>query len=94
MDCVAGVRTVPLLLTAAEPSSHVSRVVCSLSVVIIYVYTILGFNFYRKFFVVEDDDPPEAVCESMYQCFLFTLDSGVRNGGGIGDALPRQLWDP
>ena len=26
-------------------------------------------------------------CETLFQCLLTTIDYGIRNGGGIGDAL-------
>ena len=27
------------------------------------------------------------MCDTLYECFLFTLDRGLRAGGGIGDAV-------
>ena len=29
----------------------------------------------------------ENICDTLYQCFFFTLTSGLRSAGGIGDAM-------
>lgn len=29
----------------------------------------------------------ERVCPSMLQCFLYTVNYGIRNGGGIADTI-------
>ncbi len=30
---------------------------------------------------------PEYVCDDLYKCFFYTLDTGIRAAGGIGDSL-------
>lgn len=27
------------------------------------------------------------MCETLYECFFYTLDRGIRSGGGVGDHL-------
>eukprot|EP00753_Platysulcus_tardus_P019320 PLAT7093.3.p1 GENE.PLAT7093.3~~PLAT7093.3.p1 ORF type:complete len:3832 (-),score=1538.05 PLAT7093.3:472-11967(-) len=62
-----------------------------LGVFIIYAYSILGFIWFH------DDFQPvsggEARCGTLVECFLFMLDKGTRNGGGIGDVLREADWD-
>ena len=35
----------------------------------------------------------ELVCDKLYECFFFTLDQGLRNGGGIGDAVYQPSFE-
>lgn len=54
-----------------------------LLIVIVYIYSIIGFYFMNDTFVSDD----ERMCEDTLECFLFTLDLGLRSGGGISDAI-------
>lgn len=62
-----------------------------LLVIIVYLYTVIAFNFFRKFYVQEDendeDAEPDRKCHNMLTCFVFHVYQGVRSGGGIGDAI-------
>ena len=33
------------------------------------------------------------MCDKLYECFFFTLDQGLRNGGGIGDAIFQPSFE-
>jgi hypothetical protein len=48
-----------------------------LVIVIIYVYTIIGFTHYRDEYSTDVADSSELVCDKMYKCFFYTLDSGA-----------------
>lgn len=50
---------------------------------IVYVYTIVAFNFFRNFY--RHDERP--MCNNMLTCLVYNLNSGLRSGGGIGDEL-------
>jgi len=52
-----------------------------LGVSIIYVYSVIGFFLLRSNY----SDPLD--CSTLFHCILTTFDYGIRNGGGIGDAL-------
>jgi len=54
-----------------------------LVVVVVYLYAIVAFNIFRESFQADGD----YVCETMYQCYFFTLTSGLRAAGGIGDSI-------
>ncbi len=56
--------------------------------IIVYIYTVIAFNFFRKFYVSEEEEgEPDAKCHDMLTCFVFHLYKGVRAGGGIGDEI-------
>ena len=59
-----------------------------LGLILVWFYTILGSLYFRSTFVLESSDGDiDKVCDGMFDCFLYTLNMGFRNGGGIGDAL-------
>ncbi|VDM37968.1 unnamed protein product [Toxocara canis] len=76
-----------------------------MTLVVVYLYTVVAFNFFRKFYVQEGEegDEPDRKCHNMLTCFIFHFYAGVRAGGGIGDELespygddleyPRMLYD-
>lgn len=61
---------------------------------VIYIYTIVAFNFFRSFY--RNDD--RAMCDDMLSCLVYNLNTGLRSGGGIGDELEsaigtdQELW--
>ncbi|XP_070400191.1 ryanodine receptor 3 [Nothobranchius furzeri] len=63
--------------------------------VVVYLYTVVAFNFFRKFYnKSEDEDEPDMKCDDMMTCYLFHMYVGVRAGGGIGDELEDPAGDP
>jgi len=54
-----------------------------MAIFVIYAYSILAANFYSSVFDIEDID----VCSSLASCFLYTLNFGLRNGGGVADSM-------
>jgi len=55
--------------------------------IIVYIYTVVAFNFFRQFYVSGEDDEVDQKCHDMLTCFVFNLYQGVRAGGGIGDVI-------
>ncbi|KAI6242082.1 Ryanodine receptor 1 [Aphelenchoides fujianensis] len=75
-----------------------------MTLVVVYLYTVVAFNFFRKFYAQDEEDGgDEHKCRSMLTCFIYHFYAGVRAGGGIGDELespygdeleyPRMLYD-
>ncbi|KAI6237110.1 hypothetical protein M3Y95_00230500 [Aphelenchoides besseyi] len=76
-----------------------------MTLVVVYLYTVVAFNFFRKFYVQDGDEgeEPDRKCNYMLTCFIYHFYAGVRAGGGIGDELespygdeleyPRMLYD-
>lgn len=63
-----------------------------LQVTIIFIYSCIGFFYLQDTFVdfninkFEAESPEENFCNTMLQCFIQTMNLGLRNGGGIGDS--------
>ena len=55
--------------------------------IVVYIYTVIAFNFFRKFYVQGEEEEPVRKCHSMMTCFVYHLYQGVRAGGGIGDVI-------
>jgi len=60
-----------------------------LGIIMIYIYSIVGFFFSDDSYFNVDVGSygGERQCQSMLQCYLTTLNWGLRNGGGIGESL-------
>jgi hypothetical protein len=55
---------------------------------LVLVYSYIAFNAFRDMYIVDSRlDPLEPVCDDLYKCFFFMLNTGVRAFGGVGDAL-------
>jgi hypothetical protein len=52
---------------------------------LIYSYSTLTANYYSDKF--NDDFQKIDVCNSLASCFLYSLNFGLRNGGGIADSM-------
>ncbi|KAI1240808.1 hypothetical protein IHE44_0009251 [Lamprotornis superbus] len=62
--------------------------------VVVYLYTVVAFNFFRKFYnKSEDGDMPDMKCDDMLTCYMFHMYVGVRAGGGIGDEIEDPAGD-
>ncbi|XP_035704010.1 ryanodine receptor isoform X5 [Folsomia candida] len=81
---------VPALKTILQSVTHNGKqliLTVMLLTIIVYIYTVVAFNFFRKFYVTEEDDEVDRKCHDMATCFVFHLYQGVRSGGGIGDVI-------
>lgn len=55
-----------------------------LAVFMIYAYSILQVDYFREQFGA---DYPATMCSTVYSCLMYSLNLGLRNGGGIGDSM-------
>ncbi|KAG9509881.1 Ryanodine receptor, partial [Fragariocoptes setiger] len=60
--------------------------------IVVYIYTVIAFNFFRRFYV-QGDDSSDKKCHGMLTCFVYHLYQGVRAGGGIGDVIETPDGD-
>ena len=67
---------------------------------IIFIYSTIGFFYLQDNYIdyninkFEAETPEENFCNTMLQCFISSLNIGLRNGGGIGDStLPISYSD-
>jgi len=66
-----------------------------LGVIIVYLFSVVGYLFLRDVFLLDVDDTEERVCDSLLMCIVTSMNHGLRNGGGIGDVLKeRSSMDP
>ena len=55
---------------------------------VIYSYTLLlAENFYNR---LQLQDPNPEICKNIYTCFIYTMNWGFRNGGGIADSMSAE----
>lgn len=65
-------------------------------IILVWTYACIAFYFendnYNNFQL--GDQSIENICNSIIQCFITFFNYGVRNGGGIGDIMPKITFDP
>lgn len=54
----------------------------------VYTYSIITSDYYSHQF---GSDYPDTICDTVYSCFMYSLNLGLRNGGGIGDSMDMML---
>ncbi|XP_066971324.1 ryanodine receptor isoform X26 [Macrobrachium rosenbergii] len=88
--------SIPSLKTILQSVTHNGKqliLTCMLLTITVYLYTVIAFNFFRKFYVSEEDEVVDQKCHDMLTCFTFHLYKGVRAGGGIGDEIEAPDGD-
>ncbi|XP_046877714.1 ryanodine receptor 3 isoform X6 [Hypomesus transpacificus] len=95
LDIAMGVKTLRTILSSVTHNGKQLMLTVGLLAVVVYLYTVVAFNFFRKFYnKSEDEDDPDMKCNDMMTCYLFHMYVGVRAGGGIGDELVDPAGDP
>uniref|UniRef100_A0A336KLC6 CSON012070 protein n=1 Tax=Culicoides sonorensis TaxID=179676 RepID=A0A336KLC6_CULSO len=90
LDVAVAVAALRTILQSVTHNGKQLMLTVMLLTIIVYIYTVIAFNFFRKFYVQEEDDVVDRKCHDMLTCFVFHLYKGVRAGGGIGD----EIGDP
>lgn len=90
LDVAVGFKTLRTILQSVTHNGKQLVLTVMLLTIIVYIYTVVAFNFFRKFYVEEEEDEVDRKCHNMMSCFVFHLYKGVRAGGGIGD----EIGDP
>lgn len=90
LDVAVGFKTLRTILQSVTHNGVQLVLTVMLLTIIVYIYTVIAFNFFRKFYIQEEDDEVDKKCHDMLTCFVFHLYKGVRAGGGIGD----EIGDP
>ncbi|XP_032398528.1 ryanodine receptor 3 isoform X5 [Etheostoma spectabile] len=95
LDIAMGFKTLRTILSSVTHNGKQLVLTVGLLAVVVYLYTVVAFNFFRKFYnKSEDEDEPDMKCDDMMTCYLFHMYVGVRAGGGIGDELEDPAGDP
>ncbi|XP_049511790.1 ryanodine receptor-like [Dermacentor silvarum] len=87
LDVAVGFKTLRTILQSVTHNGKQLVLTVMLLTIIVYIYTVIAFSFFRKFYIQEEDDQVDHKCNSMLTCFVFHLYKGVRAGGGIGDEI-------
>ncbi|XP_037829496.1 ryanodine receptor 2 [Kryptolebias marmoratus] len=91
LDIAMGFKTLRTILSSVTHNGKQLVLTVGLLAVVVYLYTVVAFNFFRKFYnKSEDGQLPDMKCDDMLTCYMFHMYVGVRAGGGIGD----QIEDP
>ncbi|KAK1936699.1 Inositol 1 [Phytophthora citrophthora] len=68
-----------------------------LYLIVVYVFAVVGFFFFREDYTPKGELSPAQIegrapytCQRLFQCFLVSLDQGLKSDGGLGSYL-RQL---
>lgn len=102
LDIAVAIASLRTILQSVTHNGKQLVLTVMLLIIIVYIYTVIAFNFFRKFYVSGDDggdddagdgddggeeSEPDRKCHNMLTCFVFNVYQGVRAGGGIGDVI-------
>lgn len=90
LDVAVSYKTLRTILQSVTHNGKQLVLTVMLLTIVVYIYTVIAFNYFRKFYIQEEDDEVDKKCHDMFTCFVFHLYKGVRAGGGIGD----EIGDP
>nr|XP_046173098.1 ryanodine receptor 1-like [Oncorhynchus gorbuscha] len=94
LDIAIGVKDLRTILSSVTHNGKQLMMTLGLLAVVVYLYTVVAFIFFRKFYnKSEDEDEPDMKCDDMMTCYLFHIYVGVRAGGGIGDEIEDPAGD-
>jgi ryanodine receptor 2 len=96
LDIAVAIASLRTILQSVTHNGKQLVLTVMLLTIIVYIYTVIAFNFFRKFYVSGGDEggedgkeesEPDRKCHNMLTCFVFNVYQGVRAGGGIGDVI-------
>ncbi|CAB1343729.1 unnamed protein product [Coregonus sp. 'balchen'] len=94
LDIAMGFKTLRTILTSVTHNGKQLVLTLGLLAVVVYLYTVVAFNFFRKFYnKSEDGEALDMKCDDMLTCYMFHMYVGVRAGGGIGDEIEDPAGD-
>ncbi|KAL7383245.1 hypothetical protein ABVT39_007231, partial [Epinephelus coioides] len=94
LDIAMGFKTLRTILSSVTHNGKQLVLTVGLLAVVVYLYTVVAFNFFRKFYdKSEDNDARDMKCNDMLTCYMFHMYVGVRAGGGIGDEIEDPAGD-
>uniref|UniRef100_A0A3Q3K423 Ryanodine receptor 2b (cardiac) n=1 Tax=Monopterus albus TaxID=43700 RepID=A0A3Q3K423_MONAL len=94
LDIAMGFKTLRTILSSVTHNGKQLVLTVGLLAVVVYLYTVVAFNFFRKFYNKSDSkDTQDMKCNDMLTCYMFHMYVGVRAGGGIGDEIVDPAGD-
>ena len=81
IDIAVSIKTLQTILLSVMQNGRQLILTTMLLSVVVYFYTVLAFNFFRQFYVFEEEgEEKDAKCHDMLTCYAFHLYKGVRAG--------------
>ncbi|XP_070696712.1 ryanodine receptor 2 [Pempheris klunzingeri] len=94
LDIAMGFKTLRTILSSVTHNGKQLVLTVGLLAVVVYLYTVVAFNFFRKFYNKSGEkDTQDMKCNDMLTCYMFHMYVGVRAGGGIGDEIEDPAGD-
>lgn len=93
LDVAVGIKTLRTIVQAITHNGKQLVLTVMLLTIIVYIYAVIAFNFFRKFYISDEEGEIDKKCHDMLTCFVFHLYKGVRAGGGIGDEIGDPVDD-
>ncbi|TGZ67043.1 hypothetical protein CRM22_004998 [Opisthorchis felineus] len=93
LDVAVSFKTLRTIIQSVTHNGKQLVLTVMLTSIVIYLYTVIAFNFLRKFYVKDNDGVQDPKCNDMMTCFIFHLHTGLRAGGGIGDEIEAPDGD-
>ncbi|XP_078000970.1 ryanodine receptor 2-like [Glandiceps talaboti] len=94
LDVAMGFKTLRTVLQSVTHNGKQLILTVMMTSIIIWLYTVIAFNFFRKFYLKGEENEVEFKCHNMFTCFVFHLHTGLRAGGGIADEIEPPDGDP
>ena len=73
LDIAVAIDALRTILQSVTHNGKQLLLTVMLLTIIVYIYTVIAFNFFRKFYVQEEDDNVDRKCHDMLTCFVFHL---------------------
>ena len=73
LDVAVAVAALRTILQSVTHNGKQLLLTVMLLTIIVYIYTVIAFNFFRKFYVQEEDDNVDRKCHDMLTCFVFHI---------------------
>lgn len=77
LDVAVGFKTLRTILQSVTHNGKQLILTVMLLTIIVYIYTVIAFNFFRKFYIQEEEDEVDKKCHDMLTCFVFHLYKGI-----------------
>ena len=73
LDVAVSVKTLKTIIQSITHNGKQLVLTFMLLTIVVYIYTVIAFNFFRKFYVQEEDDNVDRKCHDMLTCFVFHI---------------------
>lgn len=66
LDVAVGFKTLRTILQSVTHNGKQLVLTVMLLTIVVYIYTVIAFNFFRKFYIQEEDDETDKKCHHMF----------------------------